>query len=429
MGTHRQVHGAISKLGFVFLIVLTLLGGTRMSAQCQPAAKSPATPANTSATPQFYDEPQFTVAGVSDASNLGGHGSDVMVRTDESLAKETVSLGKGAMVSSATAKSIPELEAAAGRNPNEYAAGYALAAAYADAGRLDDARAKIQPLLARQDLSPQDQASLHHLLGGIEERRHNPLEAVREYQRAAELNPSEPNLFDWGTELLLHRAAEPAAVVFAKGNRLFPQSARMLIGIGVSWHVRGAFQRAVDCLCQASDLNPNDPTPYLFLGKMGNVDAVRAMGYLERMERFARLQPNNALAKYYYATALWKRSETRDAATSSQVESLLDEAVELDPKLAAAYLQLGILKDSQADYAKAIAAYKRAIEIDPLLEEAHYRLGLAYRRTGDGTRARYELKVHQQLSKKSEEQFARERHEIQQFVISLRDKTSPAPNP
>ena len=33
-----------------------------------------------------------------------------------------------------------------------------------------------------------------------------------------------------------------------------------------------AFDRAVDCLCQASDLNASDTTPYLFLGRMLNAD-------------------------------------------------------------------------------------------------------------------------------------------------------------
>ena len=61
------------------------------------------------------------------------------------------------------------------------------------------------------------------MLGDVEEKLGNSLEAVREYQRAAELNPSEANLFDWGTELLIHRAFEPATEVFNEGNRLFPQ--------------------------------------------------------------------------------------------------------------------------------------------------------------------------------------------------------------
>src|ERR1700751_47220 len=45
-------------------------------------------------TPQFFDQPQFTVAGVTDTTNLGGHGSDTIVRTRNSLAKDTVSLGE-----------------------------------------------------------------------------------------------------------------------------------------------------------------------------------------------------------------------------------------------------------------------------------------------------------------------------------------------
>ena len=89
-----------------------------------------------------------------------------------------------------------------------------------------------------------DQAELHHLLGDIEEKLGDPLEAVSEYQSAAELNASETNLFDWGAELLLHRAAEPAIEVFTKGNRLFPHSARMLVALGVAWYSNGSYDQA-----------------------------------------------------------------------------------------------------------------------------------------------------------------------------------------
>ena len=44
------------------------------------------------AAPEFFDEPQFTVAGVTDGTNLGGHGSNVVVRTKDSLAKDIASL-------------------------------------------------------------------------------------------------------------------------------------------------------------------------------------------------------------------------------------------------------------------------------------------------------------------------------------------------
>src|SRR5512143_335783 len=152
------------------LILLVFVSAPRLAAQCQPggAAAPPqrATWTANPSEPQFYEEPQFTVAGVSDASNLGGHGSDVMVRTDESLAKETLTLSKAA--SAPAHASLAELEAAAQRNPADYAAGSAVAAAHADAGRYDDARSRIQSLLAQSTLSRQNQAALHHLLAAVE---------------------------------------------------------------------------------------------------------------------------------------------------------------------------------------------------------------------------------------------------------------------
>lgn len=427
MSSPRQFHLTVPITYVVFPILLICFAGTRLPAQCQPGA-APAPPQRATQTanpsePQFYEEPQFTVAGVSDASNLGGHGSDVMVRTDESLAKETLSLSKAA--NAPAHSSLADLETAAQRNPADYAAGSALAAAYVDAGRYDDARVRIQSLLAHPNLSKQNQSALHHQLAGVEEKRRNPLEAVREYQRAAELDPSEPNFFDWGTELLLHRAADPAAQVFARGSRLFPHSSRMLVALGVTWHVRGAFDRAVDCLCQASDLNASDSTPYLFLGRMLNAETAKSKPYIERMERFTTVQPNNALAHYYYASARLKQRNTPgDPAYAREIELGLKRALRIDAKLAPAYVQLGILYAEQGEYAKAAAAYRQAIDLDPNIEEAHYRLSQAYRRTGQDAEARSELNLHRTLTAKSAEKFARERREIQEFVVSLRDRSS-----
>ncbi|MGA8274337.1 MAG: carboxypeptidase-like regulatory domain-containing protein, partial [Candidatus Sulfotelmatobacter sp.] len=39
--------------------------------------KTSATKNSSGAQPEFFDEPHFTVAGVTDTTNLGGHGSDV----------------------------------------------------------------------------------------------------------------------------------------------------------------------------------------------------------------------------------------------------------------------------------------------------------------------------------------------------------------
>jgi Tfp pilus assembly protein PilF len=110
-----------------------------------------------------------------------------------------------------------------------------------------------------------------------------------------------------------------------------------------------------------------------------------------------------------------------------QVESLLQKAVELDPKFGAAYLQLGILYSDRGDSSKAISAYQKAVNTDPELKEAHYRLARAYSREGEKSKALTEFQLYRQLSKKAEEDSERQRREIQQFVYTLRDRTTVSP--
>jgi tetratricopeptide (TPR) repeat protein len=143
---------------------------------------------------------------------------------------------------------------------------------------------------------------------------------------------------------------------------------------------------------------------------------------VERLARFARIQPENALANYYYAIALWKTVQaTVDPNTAAHVQALLEKAVHLDPKLGSAYLQRGVVYSEMGDLPNAISAYQQAVEASPKLEEPHYRLTQLYRRTGEKAKAERELQLYEQLSIKAKEQAERERHAIQQFVIALRD--------
>src|SRR5271165_1813920 len=80
----------------------------------------------------------------------------------------------------------------------------------------------------------------------------NPLETVRQYQQAAELDPSEPNLFNWGTELLTHRAADQAVEVFSNGRRLFSRSTRISLGLAVALYSRGSYDQAAQRFFEAT---------------------------------------------------------------------------------------------------------------------------------------------------------------------------------
>src|SRR6478672_7536339 len=176
--------------------------------------------------PTFYDEPKFTVSDVADPTSLGGHGSNATAGAKESLARDVVSLdnssrpappaivedetalrtalqhdpanaelnyrlGKALLAAANARAAVPYLDRASRARPHDYQISLDLARAYSAAGDHAQARASILRLMAVRD-----NAELHRLLAGVEEESGDSLAAVHEFQRAAELEPSEPNLFD-----------------------------------------------------------------------------------------------------------------------------------------------------------------------------------------------------------------------------------------
>jgi tetratricopeptide (TPR) repeat protein len=114
------------------------------------------------------------------------------------------------------------------------------------------------------------------------------------------------------SELLLHRTYEPAIEVFEQATLRYPNSPRVLIGLGMALYSRGKYDEAVKALLAAADLNPADPRCYLFLSKAYDSSPNQADDVIQRFRRFAELQPNNALALYYYAMSLWKGKRAED---------------------------------------------------------------------------------------------------------------------
>ena len=102
---------------------------------------------------EFDEKPNFTIAGITDWSGAGGHGSDTSLRTSETLARETRSLQDGR---GGAAK--PSMQPEATADPVR-------------------ARERVQQLLAKED-----RADLHRELGDLDEQLNDPLAAVREYE-------------------------------------------------------------------------------------------------------------------------------------------------------------------------------------------------------------------------------------------------------
>lgn len=415
---------------------------------------------------QFADEPNFTVAGITDPNNFGLHAAATNVRSSEALAKDTRALESGAASGSPPSmadelapgdkakETETKLKAALAAAPTSFEANhqlgqfycdskrykeaipllgtafqidsvnlansYELAIAYAGSGEIERAREQ-----GRKMVSNAKSWEAHRLMGDLDERLGDPLGAVREYEEATRLDASADNYFVWGTELLVHEAIQPAAEVFKKGFISHPDSARMLIGLGAALYGLGSYEEAARRLCQASDLSPADPTPYIFLGRMEQATPGVSPCSEGQLARFVAQQPGNALANYYYGLILWKQEKgTSNSAALKQAKTFLEKAVELDPKLDKAVLQLGVVQAEEGDFARAMASYQRAIEINPRLGEAHYRLALAYRRSGEESKAQQEIETYKEIEREDANSFERQRRELQQFIIIL--KSQPA---
>jgi tetratricopeptide (TPR) repeat protein len=332
-------------------------------------------------------------------------------------------LGELYIQSGKVAVAIPFLEQAQHINPASYDNGYDLSLAYIVTGRLSEARQQVRELLEQKD-APE----LHNLLGEIEEKDGKFVEAENQFEIAAHADPSESNLFDWGSELLLHRTLDPAVDVFRHASERYPTSPRLMIGLGMALYARGNYDDAVSALLKGADLNPSDVSCYLFLSKAYDSSPSQANEVIERFRRFAELQPGNARALYYYAMGLWKGKRAQDPTLDPhQIESLLRKSIALDPNMPEAHLQLGNLYADQAKYAEAIPEYLRARELGPELSDVRYRLGQAYVRTGEKEKAQAEFEVYQRLREQHLAEVDKQRADIRQFVYA--EKGTPSAKP
>jgi tetratricopeptide (TPR) repeat protein len=402
---------------------------------------------------EFADEPNFTIAAVTDWTAAGGHGSDTVLRASEALNREAIRLKpqtNNAPPNADTEESRQRenaLRAAVAQSPKSYEANHDLGEFYLSAGRAgeavawleeahhlrpDDFRCELDLARALQGaaefasarehvkslMARGENADVDRLAGELDEKLGDPLTAVGEFARAVRADPSEQNYFEWGSELLLHRALLQAKEVFAAGMKAHPKSERMQTALGAALFADALYDQAAERLCAASDMDPGDPEPYLFMGRIVVAVSSPMPCVVPHLKRFAERQPSNAMASYYYAMGMWKQSgQPVDPAGAAPVEALLRRAVSVDDRCAVAWMQLGVLSYSRKDFRTAIDFFQRATAANPELSEAHYRLGMAYDRVGERDEAKAELDLHEKIDQEQKVQIERQRRAIKQFRV------------
>ena len=110
-------------------------------------------------------------------------------------------------------------------NAQDYNTGYDLSLAYLNSGDIANASTQLHTMIAQRET-----AELDDLLGEVNEKSGDYKAAASEYYRAAELDPSETNIFDLASFLLQHQNYEGfldnALKFFQYGVEKYPDPGR-----------------------------------------------------------------------------------------------------------------------------------------------------------------------------------------------------------
>jgi tetratricopeptide (TPR) repeat protein len=358
-------------------------------------------------------------ASLSAASSGGGPAASLEklpVPPENLSANQNLGIGLLFLEHDAAAEAIPLLERALRQDEFNETATLNLALAYKNVGRSADA---IE--LTRRALWKGPSGALYNMLAELDEGAGKYVEAVENYQRAVEAEPSnEDYYFDLGMEYLSHFTFGPALEVYRVGTQKFPQVAREYLGLAFSHYAVREYPQAADAFTTALEIDSESPAVLRAWNTvLSSLSPADWATILPRLSRLVAGHPQNADIAFYYGAALFRAEFAKGPEGHlDQARTFLEKAVKLRANFAAARIELAGLYAAQKEEQKAVDEYIEAIREDPKADIPHYRLGQIYRQMNKLDLATAELARYQELSRLHEEEIKRSRSAIQQFVLA-----------
>ena len=225
--------------------------------------------------------------------------------------------------------------------------------------RLEEAGAEIAYSVS---LNPYA-ATGHTLRGEYFHQRGDQEAAIRAYQRAFELDPSQIGVFVALSNELRQNGGTPndVMVLLQIALREDAEDATLLLSLGDQWQRLGQTKAAIDAYQSALE----QLTPYGRTSRSGPLasDDSRAFAFSRIATTYEDMGEMPAAMNYYQS------------------------AVAAAPDSRWTYLLLGDVQRRQNDIESAIKSYEKALTADKEFVEAYIRLGDLYTATGDSNRA------------------------------------------
>jgi len=323
----------------------------------------------------------------------------------------------------AYAQAIPRFEETLRMEPDSYSAAFNLALSYKGGGKNQEA---IN--LCESTIKKKPTAELYSLLGSLDEDTGLYLEAVRNFRRAVELEPThEQYYFDLGAEYLAHFTFGPALEVFRVGSQKFPGAAREHLGLGLAHYALRHYVQAAEAFLNALEIDPSSANAYTAWNSLTPSLAPEEWErFLPRLRGIAELHARSAEALYFYGVTLFRHGlALGNPGDFDLAQSLLERALRLKPNFSDAHLELGNLHVARNENEKAVAEFLETLRLNPRSEMAHYRLGQTYRNLNQLESAQAELARYAELSHSRRELMARSRSAIKQFILAETSTSAP----
>lgn len=259
-------------------------------------------------------------------------------------------------------------------------------------------------------------AEAQSLFADIEEEQGNYKAAAEHFKTAAELDPSEANLYALGVEFLRHWTFPAAIKVYEFGLTKYPSSDRLRVGLGVAEYGNSNYARAIPIFTELLAASPDNALYADLLGR--SCLSLSEELSCDSLQTFALKHPQNATAATFAAANILRRPENeRDTQLARR---LLEQAISADSKVPEAYFQMGVLDEQEMKWQESVKALEKAVALRPEYSQAHYRLGRAYRRLGQNEKAEQELALSQEYGEQEKKTMDANLQEVTTFLVTLK---------
>lgn len=241
------------------------------------------------------------------------------------------------------------------------------------AGKWADARERFDVVLSKEP----GHAEANFYKGWTYEVEGRFDEAAEAYRKTLETAPThEGSLLNLGYILRRREQFNEAIELYTKALEVEPENVKIRNNLGVSYRLAGRYDDAEKTLRRVLARRP------------GNVDAYKNMAAvfyerdrLDLAQQFLveaqKLADNKDAGIFNNLGLIYHR---RDDGRPARALGAFRRAVQLDPKLTPAHLNIGSIALAYRDYARAQESFSRVIELDPNGWEGH--LALGYARSG-----------------------------------------------